>query len=167
MGHAHDDMDEHSPVASDGDVAILQGIGDVRTGIDTRNSNCAPPGGLLGGIHALFHGSDLGCGYGGMSCPIRMRLERLLSSDSPAASGATKTTEHLRISGLNARTIIKNCHALLRNKYRGFSLWSMVGDITGHGTGYSIEICRSANLDPHQLCSVEILRDCEATQIHT
>lgn len=49
---------------------------------------------------------------------------------------------------------------MLRNKFRGVQLWSMVGHITGHGSGYSIEICKTANLDPMQPCRVKQLRDC-------
>lgn len=71
---------------------------------------------------------------------------------------------NLRVSGLSARIIIQNCHSLLRSgeRYRGMSLWSMVGDITGHGSGYSVDICRTANLDPHQPCNVKKLQDCDS-----
>jgi hypothetical protein len=58
----------------------------------------------------------------------------------------------LRLTGETARVVIVNCHSLLRHKYRRFPLWSLVGDITGHGSGYSIEVCKSAGLDPNQLC---------------
>lgn len=57
---------------------------------------------------------------------------------------------HLRASGDTARIIIANVHAMVSRKYRGVPLWSMVGHIFGHGSGYSIEICISAGLDPHQ-----------------
>lgn len=67
---------------------------------------------------------------------------------------------HLRMYGENARTIIINCHSMLRNKFKGVQLWSMVSHITGHGSGYSYEICWSANLDPMQPCGVSQLRDC-------
>ncbi len=65
----------------------------------------------------------------------------------------------LRISGETARIIIKNSHVLLRHKMRRSPLWSMVGQITGHGSGYSWQICESANLDPGQNCGVAHLRD--------
>ena len=73
--------------------------------------------------------------------------------------------DHLRISGQQARLVIKNCHLLLRKnrRYKGLPLWSMVSDIAGHGSGYSIEICRSASLDPHQLCTANKLKDLEGT----
>ena len=41
---------------------------------------------------------------------------------------------------------------MLRHRFKGCPLWSLVGHITGHGSGYSIEICKSANLNPTQLC---------------
>lgn len=72
---------------------------------------------------------------------------------------ATVITTELRMSGSNARTIIINCHAIMRNKFRGSELWSLVSQITGHGSGYSVEICKSANLDPFQPCGVKHLRD--------
>lgn len=65
----------------------------------------------------------------------------------------------LRMSGENARIIIKNAHAILRYKYRGIELWVMVRDITGHGSGYAHAICASANLSPVQMCGVARLKD--------
>lgn len=65
----------------------------------------------------------------------------------------------LRMSGENAREIIRNCHALLKNTHRGRVLWSMVSEITGHGSGYSIEICKSAKLDPFQYIGKGALKD--------
>ena len=65
----------------------------------------------------------------------------------------------LRMTGENARSIILNCHALMRGKFRQVPLWSMVGKITGHGSGNSAAICISANLDPHQSAGVKTLRD--------
>jgi len=67
--------------------------------------------------------------------------------------------EHMRISGETARIIIINCHHLLRTKFKNTPLWSIVGSITGHGSGYSSEICKSANLDPDQLCQRKTLKD--------
>jgi hypothetical protein len=67
--------------------------------------------------------------------------------------------DKMRISGETARVIIKNCHYLMRRKFGRAPLWSMVGSITGHGSGYSSAICESANLDPDQLCSVKELKD--------
>lgn len=63
--------------------------------------------------------------------------------------------------GQEARVIIKNIHAIARRKFHGVPLWSLVSSITGHGSGYSIEICNSAGLDPHQLIKGSHLRDTE------
>ena len=43
-------------------------------------------------IHALFHGSDGGCAYGGLSCPARSRLITLLQSSTDLATRANKVT---------------------------------------------------------------------------
>ncbi len=67
--------------------------------------------------------------------------------------------KELRISGESARIIIKNAYIMLRRKNRGLPLWSLVGALTSHGSGYSIEICRSAQLDPHQICGPAKLKD--------
>lgn len=67
--------------------------------------------------------------------------------------------QELRISGTTARIIILNCHSLLRRRFYNVPLWSMVGHITGHGSGNSMLICQSANLDPHQAASSHKLRD--------
>lgn len=58
----------------------------------------------------------------------------------------------LRISGEPARIFIMNSHSMLKQKFANSPLWSLVGQLTGHGSGYSIEICKSANLDPMQMC---------------
>lgn len=70
----------------------------------------------------------------------------------------------LRMHGTNARIIIINCHAMLRHKFKQVPLWSLVGNITGHGSGNSIEICRSANLDPNQSAGVQQLQDVPINQ---
>jgi hypothetical protein len=56
----------------------------------------------------------------------------------------------LVISGNAARQILINAHAAMWRKYRGLELWVLCRDLTGHGSGYSHEICRSANLKPNQ-----------------
>ncbi len=65
----------------------------------------------------------------------------------------------LRLAGRTGRIVIINAHALLRHKYRGVPLWCMVSDLTGHGSGYGAQICRSANLDPMQNCGAKQLID--------
>lgn len=54
------------------------------------------------------------------------------------------------ITGIQARTIILNVHALVRGNYKSCPLWVLVRDITGHGSGVCIEICKSTGLDPHE-----------------
>lgn len=68
-------------------------------------------------------------------------------------------SDELRMSGQNARIIILNCHGMLSQRFRDVPLWSMVGMITGHGSGNSAAICESANLDPHQPAGSKKLKD--------
>lgn len=82
-----------------------------------------------------------------------LKMQVVVEPDSASAHS------ELRMSGENARTIIRNFHSLHRHRYRGVPLWSMVGKITGHGSGNSAKICESANLDPHQPASNKTLRD--------
>lgn len=77
----------------------------------------------------------------------------------PIAPKAGEAPPHLRMSGKDARLMITNSHALLRRKFAKSPLWSLVGSITGHGSGYSYEICVTANLDPMQPCSNKELKD--------
>lgn len=67
--------------------------------------------------------------------------------------------KELRMTGEAARDIIINCHALLWRRLRRCPMWSLVSRITGHGSGYSIEICRSAGLDPFQVITSERPRE--------
>ena len=71
------------------------------------------------------------------------------------------TAQDLRISGDVARTIIINVKNLVYRQYRITPLWCMVSDITGHGYGYSKDVCKSANLDPQQLVTARPLKDCD------
>jgi len=57
----------------------------------------------------------------------------------------------MRISGENAAIIIANAISMTGRKWHGSYLWSFVSQLTGHGSGYSIEICKSANLVPDQI----------------
>lgn len=65
---------------------------------------------------------------------------------------------NLRMSGNNAKIIIEGAHRMLRQKYRDLALWCLVHDLTGHGSGYSQEICVSAGLDPHQNAGLKNLK---------
>lgn len=46
--------------------------------------------------------------------------------------------------------MLRNAYAMCRNmrSLRGNYLWSFVGMITSHGSGYSIKICRELGWDP-------------------
>lgn len=88
----------------------------------------------------------------------KRKSKRVVSAEAKPDSPATHGSE-LRIQGTQARLIIKNVHALVRHKFRGASLWSLVGQITGHGSGYSYDICKSANLNPNQCCGGKELLD--------
>lgn len=54
------------------------------------------------------------------------------------------------IEGPRFRSIILNCHRLLRHKYRRVPLWALVSDITGFGSTTSTQLCNDIGLDPHQ-----------------
>ncbi len=60
-------------------------------------------------------------------------------------------SDNIRLSGPHACTIIRNVAMIAARKYRRRPLWALVADITWHGSAVSMEICRAANLDPHQL----------------
>lgn len=70
------------------------------------------------------------------------RMVRELKREEPA--------NELLITGEAARTVIKNAAKITR-KFKGSPLWYLVSQITGHGCGNSIKICKSANLDPNEI----------------
>jgi hypothetical protein len=74
------------------------------------------------------------------------------------ATGSAQSSE-LLISGDVARRILINVHAAMWRRYRGLELWVLARDITGHGSGYSQEICRSAGLEPNQRIGKTSLRE--------
>lgn len=47
------------------------------------------------------------------------------------------------VEARSQETLLRNAFWVLRRvrSYRGLYLWSLVGDITGHGSGYSQQIC--------------------------
>ena len=55
------------------------------------------------------------------------------------------------MQGAGAREIIINAHIMLHRQFKGMELWVMVRELTGHGSGNSIQICKTANLDPFQV----------------
>lgn len=104
--------------------------------------------------------------YHAVSFCMAKALERELNEVKAALQTKDDTIEallhpELRISGETAHSIIVNVHGFAPRKFRNSPLWSLVSHITGHGCGFSQEICISANLDPHQLCGVKGLAPCK------
>lgn len=54
------------------------------------------------------------------------------------------------LSEARQRCMIQNVHRMVRQKYKGSPLWSFVSEATGHGSGYSIEICKINGWDAFQ-----------------
>ena len=54
------------------------------------------------------------------------------------------------LSEIRQKLMLENAHSLLKSKprYRGVPLWSMVSDLTGHGSRYSIEVCKRCGWSP-------------------
>lgn len=48
------------------------------------------------------------------------------------------------------KLVLKNAHRLLRRHYKGVPLWSFISEMSGHGSGYSAEICKAIGWDAHQ-----------------
>lgn len=63
------------------------------------------------------------------------------------------------ITGPSLRCLIQNAHRLLRHRFRRSPLWSLVSQLTGHGSGVSRRICQSVNLDPDQDAGAKTLKD--------
>lgn len=61
------------------------------------------------------------------------------------------------IQGERLTVLISNAHRLLKARYRNSPLWSLVSDLTGHGSQASAELCRDAGYDPHQKCGAKYL----------
>lgn len=78
---------------------------------------------------------------------------------STASDPVVKPNPELLIQGKTARLIILNVHRIVRHKFRRIPLWSLVSDVTGHGSGYSYDICLSANLDPNQYAGTRNLKN--------
>ena len=51
---------------------------------------------------------------------------------------------------LRPKRLLLNAHSKMRNKYRRIPLWSFVSDVTGHGSGYSSQICHECGWVPDQ-----------------
>ena len=52
---------------------------------------------------------------------------------------------------LNAHRLIHGAHHVVRNwrQWRGQPLWTLVSEITSHGSTYSMEICEDLGFNPH------------------
>ena len=46
--------------------------------------------------------------------------------------------------------IMRNAHKGMRRKYKNIPLWSFVSELTGHGSTYSIKICKGLGWNPDQ-----------------
>ncbi len=49
------------------------------------------------------------------------------------------------------RQVIRNCGTPAKRPRTGRPRWSVVRQVTGHGSGYSAELCRWAGVDPDEL----------------
>lgn len=47
--------------------------------------------------------------------------------------------------------VITNAVRMCSREFLRVPLWSIVSSLTGHGSGFSIEICKELNLDPNQI----------------
>lgn len=54
------------------------------------------------------------------------------------------------LDGKSREYILRNVFARMKTirAYRGMSLWSWVGDVTGYGSGYSWQVCVEMGWDP-------------------
>jgi hypothetical protein len=54
------------------------------------------------------------------------------------------------LDGKSREWILRNAFSRMQNmrRYRGSSLWSWIGDVTGYGSGYSWQVCIEMGWDP-------------------
>ncbi len=54
------------------------------------------------------------------------------------------------LDGRSREVILRNTFLAMRRmrEWRGCTLWSWVGAVTGHGSGYSLQICVELGWDP-------------------
>jgi hypothetical protein len=59
------------------------------------------------------------------------------------------------LDGRSREVILRNTFLYMKDvrKFRGMDLWSWVGAMTGHGSGYSMQICEELGWDPHMRIS--------------
>lgn len=60
-------------------------------------------------------------------------------------------TELLPLSNERMRCLVQNACRQMKRTELGVPLWSIVGGLCGHGSGFSIEICKQLGLDPNQI----------------
>lgn len=55
------------------------------------------------------------------------------------------------LDGRSREIILRNVYLHMRDqrRWRGSLLWSWVGAVTGHGSGYSAQICKELGWDPN------------------
>lgn len=49
------------------------------------------------------------------------------------------------------KCVVVNVVRMLPARELRVPLWSIVSHMTGHGSGYSVEICKELDLDPNQI----------------
>lgn len=57
----------------------------------------------------------------------------------------------LPLSNDRMKCLISNSISMMRQRELGVPLWSIVGSLTGHGSGYSCMICKELGLEPGQI----------------
>lgn len=55
------------------------------------------------------------------------------------------------------RIIVENAHRLLGKRYKSSPLWSLVSDLTGHGSSMSCNLLKGCGVAPCQPCGNKVL----------
>jgi hypothetical protein len=55
------------------------------------------------------------------------------------------------LDGRSRESLLRNAYRMCRRSrlWRGIILWAWVSEVTGHGSGYSEQICRELGWDPN------------------
>jgi len=70
---------------------------------------------------------------------------------NPQAKGLKNSTSPSQLLDGRSREMILRCvfHEMKNmRRWRGLTVWNWVGAVTGHGSGYSWQICREMGWDP-------------------
>lgn len=51
---------------------------------------------------------------------------------------------------IRQKLVLTNAHKLLRRRYKNVPLWSFISDLTGHGSGYSSDLCKACGWNADQ-----------------